>query len=104
MSESKFTPGPWEFGTFAAGLLVINESIGKHSPVAQVGGSDLRFVDDSDYANAKLISAAPELLSALERCELLLRTKRHACEDNNLCHMLDSHISQARAAINKATA
>lgn len=66
MSESKFTPGPWQFGTFAAGLLVINESIGKHSPVAQVGSSDLRHIDDNDYANAQLISAAPELLEAAQ--------------------------------------
>lgn len=47
-------------------------------------------------------SAGVDLLEALERCELLLRSKRHACEDSNLCRVLDSHISQSRSAIAKA--
>jgi hypothetical protein len=46
--------------------------------------------------------AAPDLLEALEASTLLLRTKRHACENPEVCHVLDVHIARNSAAIAKA--
>lgn len=53
-------------------------------------------------ADANLIAAAPDLLEALEASNLLLRTQRHACESNEVCRVLDVHISRNNAAIAKA--
>jgi len=111
MSESKFTPGPW-FVEQSEKTPIYVSPVGRQENISicnvlvmdeDYSESGAWINGDQTKANAKLISAAPELLAALERCELLLRSKRHACEDNNLCHLLDSHISQAREAINKAT-
>lgn len=53
-------------------------------------------------AAAFMLSAAPDLLEALEASNLLLRTRRHACESNEVCRVLDVHISRNNAAIAKA--
>ncbi|PMU87103.1 MULTISPECIES: hypothetical protein [unclassified Pseudomonas] len=105
--ETKHTPEPWLIQEST--VYALNE---RRPPVNRFHASvdsgfdncDKRISREEVCANAKLIAAAPDLLKALERCELLLRSKRRACEDSNLCHLLDSHISQARNAINKATA
>ena len=114
MSEIKHTPGPWRIVDGFMGRAEIESDNARDNAdptqvyvlARDIGGRihGEKFDDFSEVeANVKLFAAAPELLAALKRCELLLRSKRHACEDNNLCHLLDSHISQARAAINKAT-
>lgn len=100
MTEKPITPGPWGVHRRMKDCVTFTGRHGEENLFLQ--NVDGYFACQSP-ADARLISAAPELLAALERCELLLRTKRHACEDNNLCHLLDSHISQARAAIAKAT-
>lgn len=103
--ETKHTPGPWYVQDDHGRRYI--ETEGNDDTIAEI---HRRRSKGSVYscaeagANASLISAAPDLLAALERCELLLRSKRHACEDSTLCHLLDSHITQARAAIAKATA
>lgn len=53
-------------------------------------------------ANTDIATMAPELLEALEASNLLLRTQRHACESNEVCRVLDVHISRNNAAIAKA--
>lgn len=64
-NEFKGTQGEYEYGTFAAGLLVITQERGKYAPLATVGDSDLRFITEEDYANAQLFSAAPNLFKAV---------------------------------------
>lgn len=101
MSEG-FTPGPWEL----IGDAVMADPR-SHLPDTMLGianmqdhGSDRPL--SVHKANARLIAAAPDLLEALEATNLLLRTKRHACENNEVCHVLDVHISRNQAAILKA--
>lgn len=105
---NKHTPGPWVIipggDEWSSGRIATIEQ--KPETMVETNYwtvTEVNYRRDEHLANAKLIAAAPDLLAALERCELLLRAKRHACEDNNLCHLLDSHISQARNAIAKAT-
>ena len=95
---NKHTPAPWTIREVAG------QSIPGQRAFAIDFNEDQEQVVDWVYeqADAHLIAAAPDLLEALERCERLLRSKRHACEDSNLCRVLDSHISQARTAIAKA--
>jgi hypothetical protein len=112
MSDSKVIGkpalGPWSFEMvrhapikkeFGCYLLLDSQ---KNNVALISSWMDSPSTAEEAEANANLIGAAPDLLAALERCELLLRTKRHACEDSNLCRVLDGHISQARSAINKA--
>lgn len=97
---NKHTPGPWDYWSG------YNPYDKIEAQVTAEGGdiviASYNHMIEQGEANAKLIAAAPDLLTALERCELMLLSKRHACEDNYLCHILDSHISQASAAIAKA--
>ena len=86
--KSKHTPGPW-----------LNRT---HSISAQSGAIIAKTVDSKvDYetkdANARLIAAAPELLTMLDRLlsEYLTRDPREG-------HVALLTIEQARAAITKA--
>ena len=92
MKEFKGTPGPW----------VVNE-IGQHwnnkalSHLEITFGEDGECICDTVYQreDANLISAAPELLEALQRCESVLSNiPLEVCDVEDLLY--------ARAAINKA--
>lgn len=80
MSKSNFTPGPWE----ADGQMVVAPKM----PLRKFG-TELQYAQpyivtqaklctSADWltaeANAQLIAAAPELLEALEACELMMDT------------------------------
>lgn len=76
MSETKHTPGPWRIwssGVLGRGKQFIHAGKGE-SPcldksfrcVAAIG--ELEMTPEESEANARLISAAPELLEALELC------------------------------------
>lgn len=97
---SKHTPGPWAYWSG------YNPYDKIEAQVTAEGGdiviASYNHLIAEGEANAALIAAAPDLLEALERCAVLLRIKRHACEDSGVCRILDSHISQARSAIAKA--
>ncbi|MFD0669737.1 hypothetical protein ACT80S_18605 [Ramlibacter sp. MAHUQ-53] len=104
MSKAKFTRGPWEIG------LVVNEEtpsthiLSQHDhyddddkPVLN-GGCDVALCFGSDQAaNARLIAAAPELLSAL--ANLLADATALGIEDSPY----SGAVAEARAAIAKAT-
>ena len=64
MSNTKHTPGPWTFGqTLNQGLAVWHSKVGGPDYViAMHHGSG-----DQAYADVRLISAAPELLKALQQ-------------------------------------
>ena len=89
MEEAKYTPGPWELYK-------------RHSVV----GAKWTFVADcqsmrddwgEDEANARLISAAPELLEALDDM-LIERT----LEDYPMSTHMALAVEKAKAAISKA--
>lgn len=69
MTESKYTPGPWELGTrrqvlatSKRGLLVAQIATG--TVTSTIGSSQ---IDEEEAAsNARLIAAAPDLLEALK--------------------------------------
>jgi len=70
MSETKFTPGPWEVrlddSTFGPKLEIHQEGAENRVPICE---RDLGFNDDVDEeskANAHLIAAAPEMYEAIE--------------------------------------
>lgn len=91
---SKHTPGPWYFLPDRNGRLQVGPSI--NYTVAAMWVTPL----EGQEANARLISAAPELLEALEKCRKELSAWMQCyCEDA----ATQEAISQARAAIAKAT-
>lgn len=59
MSETKFSKGPW-----SASLSCV--MAGGETLCAMVNGTVLRNDDSEDYANAALISAAPEMYDLLD--------------------------------------
>lgn len=100
MSEFKGTPGPWTVSDKKANgtKAYVDGSTGYI--IAQSYCSPLQNVKYKDTwaeaeANAQLISAAPELLKALEDCVFLLETQFPNPAPNG-------QINRARAAIAKA--
>ena len=100
---SKWTPGPWNIGS--SDLPVSRMSIhckghkdSCHSTVAlMVSRGVIGISHDEEFANARLIAAAPELLEALEDCVAVM--------DRELAGLkaIQPELSSARAAIAKAT-
>lgn len=74
MTQFKGIPGPWEVEEIDDDVLSEESStmITSHGlVVACVGPSQLTSLED-DMNNANVIAAAPELLEALQRCEVIL--------------------------------
>lgn len=67
---SKHTEGPWAWGSFGAGVLVVqcnpDGSPNKHRPICNLNSQYTFPLDVETVANANLISAAPALLEALQ--------------------------------------
>ena len=101
--NAKHTPGPWNIGS--SDLPVSRMSIhckghkdSCHSTVAlMVSRGAIGISPDEEFANARLIAAAPELLEALEDCVAVM--------DRELAGLkaIQPELSSARAAIAKAT-
>lgn len=92
MSESKYTPGPWETTQTLRGVksfkTMVSAFPGEGSPIPICTASP----SDTGEANARLIAAAPELLEALK--ELIRNTRP--------IRPLSQHWAAAEAAIAKA--
>lgn len=90
---NKHTPGPWN-ATTQNGVHWVDDP--KGNPVVHWAGFDSSFSREQNEANARLIASAPDLLAALEslvsRCYHFGGSKGGKMD-----------ISQARAAIKKAT-
>ena len=101
--NAKHTPGPWNIGS--SDLPVSRMSIhckghkeSCHSTVAlMVSRMTIGISHDEEFANARLIAAAPDLLKALEDCVAVM--------DRELAGLkvIQPELSAARAAIAKAT-
>ena len=95
--HTKFTPGPWEpysqEGETKSGRAIHSVCKGgyfeDHQCIAEAYGKD----EAEAFANARIISSAPDLLAALQ--EIV------AADDEQ--ELTDEHINAARAAIARAT-
>lgn len=104
---SKHTPGPW---VWIEPLRVLNSAHGKVIDHAYFEGMWFARHDDAeDEANARLIAAAPDLLSALQDLLAVYSAPDRAmCCDGRDCGCMGATLYQeaehyARAAIAKAT-
>lgn len=103
MSEAAHTPGPWYGGTADSPWYVRRESDDACIAHMEDGGHvDPDFIligDDERKANAKLIAAAPDLLTALE--DMLEMGRLHI--DGRVHPKGEMQVVEsARAAIDKA--
>ncbi len=71
MSEAKHTPGPWTFGHWGNDFWVGTEPSGLTGKVARVIWQMGERVEEG-RENARLISAAPEMLEALKIADAVL--------------------------------
>ncbi|PXH01571.1 hypothetical protein DMR07_10780 [Citrobacter freundii] len=100
MEETNFTPGPWHVST--EGKLIIRDKKWL-SHIAFAGYA----TNDEEFATARLIAAAPELLEALQLSlaamnELGDILNFHDMADAETVEKLTPAFEMARAAINKA--
>jgi hypothetical protein len=97
---SKHTPGPWFRDQYGNMLAKSGDRVVFRSVTTVCSGSDERIAEAE--ANTTLATSAPELLEALEATTMLLRVKRHACANTEVCHVLDTHIKRNQAVLAKA--
>jgi hypothetical protein len=90
---SKYTQGPWTSGDDGGHYAVILPDNRIAAYCGEVGAVD----DEESIANARLIAAAPELLTALD---LFANLDKHVNSDLWLINQ--EYCNQARAAIAKA--
>jgi hypothetical protein len=92
---SKHTPGPWK--GFSPGPYIV-AATGKRV-IAYCGVSEIGNIDmDENFANIRLIAAAPEMLEALEDVE----SKIVDYEAKRINWRPDDFLFRVRAAIRKA--
>lgn len=83
------TPGPWVIGKHDHDVVMVDTASG--TAICDVYGES-----DDRPANARLISAAPDLLEALETLKRVVSKMRHTLDDD------DPALERAREAIAKA--
>jgi len=111
-TETRYTPGPWRYIREAiSGMqdgynIMGNRSIPLIATAAikpdgdELNGHEPAYKESEARANARLISAAPDLLAALKEAEKHLS---NICPNRYNGGEALSTLSQARAAIAKAT-
>lgn len=95
MTQEQHTPGPWvvtQWDEFPVQQVITDETGSRCLALVD-------RVDDQDIANAWLISAAPDLLSALER---LVSRDRMEARECVFTHDEMSWLEEAESAIAKA--
>lgn len=107
----KHTPGPWKLLDFENDeryeVTTMESTKGFYRSVATVSYGYSEPADTQQHANAKLIAAAPELLSALENLVFTAQKMwddAKPLKDTALVTVTHPMIEEARAAIAKATA
>lgn len=97
----KHTPGPWKVGIENDGLHLLDVRVYSGTePIARV----FRAKREQTFADASLISAAPDLLTALKAFERAASSWHEVHHDNptTQCDSLCACIPAAQAAIAKA--
>jgi hypothetical protein len=105
-TKTAHTPGPWHvapiegaaFNNIRAGAYSV-ASVYKH-----IGSPSTMESDGQGDANASLISAAPELLEALQVALPILELAEQAANAAQGPNVLNSKVAAIRSAIAKATA
>ncbi|HCF7628834.1 hypothetical protein MUB13_20905 [Pseudomonas aeruginosa] len=97
MSKQSHTPGPWEIERYSDGLIQIVGNIRAVSDHEEHVTTVVEAVTRGDEANARLIAAAPELLSI---------AKRWAALDGSAWHLVryEEEKRELLAATNEAIA
>lgn len=101
MSETKWTPGPWEISSTFTGPHVISPAGKKDDAIAFVFGETFRQVQE----DARLISAAPDMAEALARAVNTLAMARERLEQAGFMSAAadcSEDESTARSALAKA--
>lgn len=100
MQEFKGTPGPWHVSN--EGCMLIRDDAGLSIVAKYVGYTN----DEEELANARLISAAPELLEALQGYMSAVERMNQAMKDGvnvqGAISALVGYEDMAHSAINKA--
>ena len=98
MSDNKHTTGPWR-AHFEEAYFVTSPDLGRVAMMMNLKGAHGlggRRSGDESAANCRLISAAPDMLEALQRIRRWFEAEK--------CKYTGDHpIAQVRAAIEKAT-
>lgn len=92
MSNTNHTPGPWKLHSFSDGWIV-NQQDGPGFIETVYKRS---HGEEECEANARLISAAPELLQALEALLFVAKAELADPEDCGCIHAAEAAISKAR--------
>lgn len=92
MSNSKHTPGPWYVGETRCIYSKLQTVDGTY--VEPLIAQCTKLTTSAD-ANAALIAAAPEMLEALERIEVMLQSNKDA-ESDFLLTLIQPAISKAK--------
>lgn len=93
--KTKHTPGPWTAGAKDRPSCDMSVYTRINGVTVSIAYCDLTFSYENCVANARLISASPDMLEALQ--EIV------CAADCNGWDQLDPLLSKARAAIAKAT-
>jgi len=100
MSNSKHTPGPWEYQPLAGNH--------DHAIYSEPDGVDLALVRNNHTANARLIAAAPEMYDTAEHIHLdinglhaTMRATSAEYRASELCRAMDKLIARNAATIHK---
>lgn len=99
--KTPHTPGPWE-PTASVYPIVMAGKVMVCKMDCSINSGNWVQSSETAIANAHLISAAPELLEALERSLEWLESARSDQPEDFDCSALDDVISQARSVISKA--
>lgn len=93
-SKAQHTPGPWRIVTADTSLVIVAHD---GMPITAISNAD-----DEDRANYTLMSAAPDLLAALEK--IVAMNRQHALDQYGNADKAETWacVTTARAAISKA--
>jgi len=72
MSNAKHTPGPWEIGDYDEELQAVRIRAGGFVPLTPAVALAAGLDKPRAYSNARLIAAAPDLLSELEKAHRII--------------------------------
>ena len=96
-----FTPGPWRVHA-PLGCLQADVRAQDGRIVARIGTRDTLQVGGEELADARLIAAAPELLSEVKRLSLLLASACLVIEDKQAREVALDACRRARALTDRA--
>jgi len=109
---SKHTPGPWKLRPITEkserwGFITFHEidTPSRVSPIAVVNPASRDDVLDEGFSNAYLISAAPEMLDALEVFRKVLLKNLESCKlagDKEAHFTINTNLSALEAILKKA--